>query len=219
MKTLATFIAVLCLAVGLIIGLVLAKPKQVTPAPQPPAATSTPSYSTGDWKKYNDGFSDKMGSDMWRYSLKYPRDFDFDSGYTDVLSSSTAARFSFPKDAFESEYTNFAEGWVTTSFQHPSTEKECYPQAPVVEWLLPDETINGVKYRVWEFGDAAAGNFYATKQYRTYFPAQQTCFEIDETLHTTNVGAYDPGTVTEFDKSKAQKYFDQIVDSIRFTTH
>ncbi len=65
-------------------------------------------------------------------------------------------------------------------------------------------------------GGAAAGNFYESTVYRLAWNGG--CFEAATTLHTTNVGNYDPGTVTEFEKSKAETIFNAILETLELTT-
>ena len=63
---------------------------------------------------------------------------------------------------------------------------------------------------------AGAGNFYESKVYRTIKNTGGICIEISETIHTSNIGNYTPGTVTQVKQSDVQATLDPIVQSFKF---
>lgn len=169
-------------------------------------------YSGPGWKMLDNQVSPEMA-----YHVSYPRDFDIAS-----LDAATGSSFldrypvkiALPEDAFADEKTNFAGAWLAFDFDQGKSEKTCYGK--VDSPLTPtDETveINGATYHVDRpSGGAAAGNLYESTVYRLM--TEDGCFEIVETLHTTNVANYDPGTVTEFDKTKVETIFDEILATV-----
>ena len=74
--------------------------------------------------------------------------------------------------------------------------------------------INGLTYYASLSTGAAAGNIYDSRNYRTY--QNQVCFSVAETLHTTNIGNYDPGTVTAVDEDEVWVRLDAILQTVSF---
>lgn len=96
------------------------------------------------------------------------------------------------------------------------TAAECLPTSFVAQPMIGDddaiktETIGSNTYSTFGFSDAGAGNRYDTSIYSVAKGGQ--CYGIQLFLHSTNIGNYDPGTVTEFDSAKAQSYFREILE-------
>ncbi len=77
-------------------------------------------------------------------------------------------------------------------------------------------TINNEVYNVFMLGDAGAGNYYETTSYRTI--RGDECIAVEYTIHSTSLGAYDPGTVKAFDKAKATAMFEKMARSFKLLT-
>ncbi len=75
--------------------------------------------------------------------------------------------------------------------------------------------INGASFKAYSSNGAGAGNFYESKIYRSL--RGNTCVEIVELLHSTNIGNYDSGTVKEFDREKFSKMLETIAQTFIFT--
>jgi hypothetical protein len=80
------------------------------------------------------------------------------------------------------------------------------PGSPIV--------INGVTFVTATASDAAAGNFYETHYARGFYGG--TCYEVDETVHSTNVQNYDPPR-QEFDHAQVWQQLDAVRGGFRFT--
>ena len=154
------------------------------------------------------------------YELKYPRDFDIFRGEQAIGGTLGPTRsrvqIAFPADALEAPRTNFSEAYLTVSILYDATEETCFADLAggrENSALSGRKTINGQEFRMGETMGAAAGNFYESKVYRTLYRGR--CYEIEETLHTTNIGVYEPGTVREFDAEKAWTILHDIRDTFR----
>lgn len=69
-------------------------------------------------------------------------------------------------------------------------------------------TDAGRRYSYAEAGEGAAGNYY--EQYIYALTGSKPCLGVRYFIHSTNIGAYDPGTVREFDRAALLAQFDRI---------
>lgn len=115
--------------------------------------------------------------------------------------------------------TNFGDADFNISQEAAANLVAClkfqYPAAPSSATPAQKE-INGINYYVLTGDDAGAGNFYSSTIYRTFINGN--CFELNETIHTTNIGNYTPGTVTQIDTAPIQTMLDGVLNSFNFTT-
>jgi hypothetical protein len=182
--------------------------------------TSTPmsptDYSSADWKLWHDEEFSKASGKYLAYAFSYPRDFDVRTGDQAVGGTigETKVQVLFPEDAFQTPQSNYAEGFFTVS-EAATRAATCYV-SPFGTALTDMETINGLTYKTGTTTDAGAGNLYTSRLYRTMF--DNRCFEAALTVHTTNIGNYDPGTVVEFDKERAFTVLDKILRSFKLST-
>lgn len=118
-----------------------------------------------------------------------------------------------------SEGTNLGEAgvYLGVSASPEAVSGWDQPVAGSAEIAAGIATINGVSFAVFTASEAAAGNLYEERVLRTLRGA--TCFEVVEFLHSTNIGNYTPGTVTEFDKPLFQGYLEAITQTLTFGAH
>ena len=121
-----------------------------------------------------------------------------------------------PKKAYTG--TNFDDAAISVSTQSAKSLNDCLSLTPPEgsDGFKTKITINGVSFYMTNSNGAGAGNFYESKVYRTAKSAGGTCIEISETIHTSNIGNYTPGTVTEVNQSDVQAKLDPIVQSFKF---
>lgn len=114
--------------------------------------------------------------------------------------------------------TNFADAAFTVSTEQSVNSEECY-QANLPggkpKGVPKTRIINSVGFREYADQGAAAGNLYEGKVFRLY--RNQLCYELVQTVHTTNIGNYEPGTVTEVDLVPIWKQLDGILESFTLT--
>jgi len=121
-----------------------------------------------------------------------------------------------PKSAYPG--TNFDDAAISVSAQHAKALNDCLALSPPEgsDGFKTKTTINGVDFYMTNSSGAGAGNFYDSKVYRTFRSRADTCIEISETIHTSNIDNYTPGSVTEVKQSDAQAKLDPIVQSFKF---
>lgn len=114
--------------------------------------------------------------------------------------------------------TNLSDAAFTVSTEKSVNSEECYnANLPGGKPKSAPKTriIDGVTFREYSTQGAAAGNLYEGKIFRIY--RDQLCYELVETIHTTNIGNYEPGTVTEVDSASIWKQLDGLLESFSFT--
>lgn len=125
--------------------------------------------------------------------------------------------YRFTENYFTSQKTNFGEAYFNISAGSDATSTtNCYLNPFTNTGLTQHQTINGIDYTWDNATDAAAGNLYTSKIYRTMQAG--TCYEILETIHTGNIYNYPEGTVTEFDKTQVNSVFDNMLLTFKFAT-
>lgn len=113
--------------------------------------------------------------------------------------------------------TNFGDAAFSVSAQYARTLPACLALGHNdPEFGKEPITINGVNFYLAKTTGAAAGNLYQSTLYRT-LAGKATCLELMETVHTTNIGNYEPGTVTEVDQGPIKERLDGILNSFKFT--
>jgi len=122
----------------------------------------------------------------------------------------------------QSQYpgTNFGDAAVAVSAQNAKDLAACLKLTPPEngDGFKTKVTINGVDFYMTKSTGAAAGNLYESNIYRTVKSTNGACIEISETVHTSNIGNYPAGTVTEVNKSEIQSKLDSILQSFKFTS-
>lgn len=179
-------------------------------------SSSTQSDQTANWDSY-------ASPAKYGFSIKYPADFGFNTdynkiktlGYIPVCDELTVACVFYTGNAYKG--TNFEDAGVSVNInKNLNTEAKCYnfkvstneAQTPVA-----DVDINGVTFKSATGGDAAAGHFMKTQEYRNFHNGQ--CYEIAQRVGSTNIGNYTPGTIKEFDQSQVWQKLQEVVNTFR----
>ena len=123
-----------------------------------------------------------------------------------------------PKSAYSG--TNFDDAAISVSAQPSKSLNDCLALSPPEgsDGFKTKTTINGVDFYMTNSNGAGAGNFYDSKVYRTFRSTADTCIEINETIHTSNIDNYTRGTVTEVKHFNVQARLDPIVQSFKLRT-
>ncbi len=147
----------------------------------------------------------------YNFEFKYSDDFGFASpqygDLEDQIVTIQIPNTDYPK-------TNFGDAAFTVSVSYPKKDEDCFDSEGRA-FSQTNVTINGIDFLTWGGTGAAAGNIYEEKVYRTMH--EKYCFELREIIHTSNIGNYDPGTVTEIDKKPLWEKLDAVVSSFKFT--
>lgn len=156
-------------------------------------------------------------------SLEIPEGWGFakaDAPYSEFADATKGedsfVRLQLPKETYPG--TNFGNADLGLSVVYTDNLNDClnYPSAnaPATFDIAKSTVLNGITYYTSTSTGAAAGNIYDSKNYRTY--QNQFCFSAAETLHTSNIGNYDPGTVTEVNADAVWARLDAILQTVRF---
>jgi hypothetical protein len=73
---------------------------------------------------------------------------------------------------------------------------------------------NGIQWSVLDGADQGAGNVYEETVQAAI--GSQPCIATRAFVHSTNIGNYDPGTVTAFNRAKLNAIIDKMRHSFRF---
>ena len=139
---------------------------------------------------------------------------DVSDGYLPYTHSPVAG-FELSSDLFQG--TNLSQAGVYIGVTASSTMLDgcTKPSTEVLEKATGTATFKGVTWNVFTSNDAAAGNLYDSKTYRTVHNGQ--CYEITELLHSGNIGNFPPGTVVQFDHDKFSNILESIAQTFSFT--
>lgn len=181
---------------------------------------TTGSYAPSSLKAIQDGTYDKLTDSSDVYKMEYPRDFNtttLDHARGGFLGTPRIT-IAFPQDAFKTPKSNFGEAYLTVRIGiDPDSLQQCYiAPAETTTPFVDGPTVNGVLFKQTTAVDVAAGNIYTSRIYRAL--KNNRCYEISLTVHTANIGNFDPGTVVEFDKEQAFEKLDAIFKSFTLTS-
>jgi len=150
----------------------------------------------------------------YNFEFQYSAEFSF----TDAIYANLQQKI-VQVNLAQSEYpkTNFGDAALSFSIQPVSSLQACLSAnlSENAAGFKETRSINGVTFYLGQGNGAAAGNFYDSRIFRTF--RSGSCFEIAETLHTSNIGNYEPGTVTEVDPKPIWERLDKILASFKFT--
>ncbi|MDD5072062.1 MAG: MliC family protein, partial [Patescibacteria group bacterium] len=149
------------------------------------------------------------------FSIRYPADYSIDTSYKyQALGPG--------KDIYGVKFTipeNLTAGTNLSSFD-TGISVEIIPAVQECNALLfSDGSINvqnfidyGKEYSFLTTNGAAAGNFYEEEVWA--LPGTNPCIAVRYLIHSTNIGNYPEGTVTEFDRAGLKSQFDRIRQSL-----
>ena len=152
-----------------------------------------------------------FASSEFGFSLRYPPGYTLNGGYVfDGFGPGhdiTGVSFTIPEAMTTG--TNLAAD--------TRLSVETLPDAPacVATAFIPGPaenvrtlTENGTQYSVASSSEAGAGNIFDTTVYALL--GTSPCLAVRYFIHSANIGNFDPGTVTEFDRSALIAEFDAI---------
>jgi hypothetical protein len=110
------------------------------------------------------------------------------------------------------EKTNLSEAYIflssSSDAQIVATCTEPNQSGGGPEQIVGDEVVNGFTFVHSTSDGAGAGNYYQQEIYRMV--NKNVCYEVIYFIHSTNVGNYPAGTVSEFDKDALIEKFSSI---------
>ncbi|WKZ28940.1 MAG: hypothetical protein QY323_05450 [Patescibacteria group bacterium] len=138
------------------------------------------------------------------------------SGYIPVCDPEQAVVcFPVPKDAYPG--TNFESAAFAVHLRSDLKKQAACEASDSGEMPDGEATINGVLYKKFSFGDAAAGHRLEGENYRVFRDGR--CIELSTRVATTVFENYEPGTVAPFsddNRSALQALLERMLLSFRF---
>lgn len=134
--------------------------------------------------------------------------------YSSVLKGTAVFDLEFAGSEFFTG-TNLAEARLIVGVSDLSANAtDCLTPKQANERPVGEETIEGITYQIHEAGEGAAGNLYRETVYRTVHADQ--CYEIVFFFHSINVGNFDPGTKSEFNREGVLQHFKAVLATFKF---
>lgn len=123
------------------------------------------------------------------FSFKYPLGFEVSGREGAIVSEINIPKSYMPK-------TNFSDAKLTINWSNqPSDIKNCHGETNT--------------------SDAGAGNFYETTTVKRIYDGD--CYSFEYTIHSTNIGNYDPSQgIKEFDKVKIKSDLNGVINSFKY---
>ncbi len=112
--------------------------------------------------------------------------------------------------------TNLSEAYFVLSLESytdPDTCLNAPPDAGEIE-AIGTWRVNNVDYRYYHTEEGAAGSLYQSEFFRTYVHLR--CVTVRLFTHETNIGNYDPGTVTPYDRERVINELKRIFFTLRW---
>ena len=152
------------------------------------------------------------------FSITYPVDFMVDPAFSNEevnpAKPISGVKFTIPEGMATG--TNLAAD-TFLSVEWLPRAKNCTGDIYVRDNVRPQEVSDGmVTYSVASTSGAAAGNRYEEMVYA--LPQSSPCTAVRYSIHYSDIGNYEPGTVQEFDRAKLMGMFDEMRRSLVLTT-
>ncbi len=161
-------------------------------------ASGAADAAAANWGRYTDP---KLG-----FTLQYPPGWVLDTQYTSVSQNAPGVAFHIPPGFGKG--TNLSDDNTLLSVE--SLPGKTCKAAQFTDSVDSEHSLkaDGRTYDVVASGDAGAGNFYDTTVFA--IAGSAPCIAVRYLVHSTNIGAYDPGTVKAFDAKALTAAFDSI---------
>lgn len=203
-KALVFVVAVLLLAVGVSIGVLLLRPWSRPPVPNTAAGKREPvAVDPG-------GLPQLFQSDSTGFSIRYPSGWIADTAhrYQALGPGKDITGVSFTVPASLAEGSNLSAGSYLSVEEIQRTDR-CTADLFLPQGIAAsDETLDGTPYSVGHVTEAAVGNRYDETVYA--IPGTNPCFAVRYFIHWTAMENYPPGVVTDFDRDSLRGRLDAI---------
>ena len=153
------------------------------------------------------------------FSIAYPADYTLNATYAyDAFGPKKliqGVKFTVPPSMATG--TNLSASDTGASVEQLPRAKNCTGDIYIQDNVKAQEvTDNGVAYSVATTSGAGAGNFYEEQVYALV--GSSPCTAVRYFIHSGNIGNYEPGAVTEFDRNALLTAFDTIRRSLILTS-
>lgn len=149
------------------------------------------------------------------FSIRYPKGWTVNPNYRDESwgpgHEITGVSFTIPKSMTTG--TNLADDTRLAVETLPDASTCTADQfLPGTGSVASPVTDDGTEYSVATFSDAGAGNIFDQTVYA--LSGTSPCLGVVYVIHSSNIGNFDPGAVTAFDRAKLTAEFDTIRRSL-----
>ena len=149
------------------------------------------------------------------FSVVYPVDYTIDAAFQNMEVNPkkpiSGVKLTIPGTMATG--TNLASDTFVSIEQLPRA-KHCTGDIYLADNVTPTEvTDNGVTYSLATTTGAGAGNLYEEMVYA--IASSSPCTAVRYSIHSGNIGNYDPGAVKEFDRNALLNSFDTIRRSLQ----
>lgn len=170
-----------------------------------------------DWNVYQ--------NKNYGFKFSYPKEFKFNEGTDQIRnvgtffgeSGESLATVALPEISYPD--TNFQYAFLTISVSESVKDADVCRRFQrdgdnFARILSNEKIINETKFAWDETSGAAAGTMAETRIYHTL--VKEKCFEISLNLFSSNIGNYEPGTVTEINKPEVWQRLEGILAALEF---
>ncbi|SRR5258708_3940156 len=149
------------------------------------------------------------------FEFMYPATMQFVTATYPNLADKVV-QLQIPQSAYPG--TNFGDAAFSVSAQYAKSLQDCLALnaqgSSQSSNFKSTVIINGIDFYAATSTGAAAGNLYQSNLQRTFASGQ--CIELNQTIHTANIGNYTPGTIQEVDKAAVQSQLDAVLQTFKF---
>ena len=110
--------------------------------------------------------------------------------------------------------TNFEAAAFSVNRLDAITAEECLRVTEPHPATSLKKKVNDVTFDVFDVGGVAAGNLLDADAYRNFH--QNRCYELDLRIAFVSIGAFDPGTVKEFDGEAVHRSLKSVLNTFQF---
>ncbi len=132
--------------------------------------------------------------------------------YNSLTKDATVVCIAYPAETLLG--TNFEAAAFTVNKLDEATEDECLRITEPHPATSRKVNVNGMTFDMFDMDGVAAGSFLAGEAYRNFH--QNRCYELDLRIAAANPGAFDPGTVKEFDYDMVFSSLKSVLDTFKF---
>jgi len=148
------------------------------------------------------------------FEFTYPANYIYeDYEMYMFLTQNPLVSIGVPPEEFSG--TNLSEAQFIVGVSEEENILEICEQKQVDETAVGEEIINGLVWQVFHKAEPAAGNLYDSTLYRLV--DSDVCYELALLLHSGNIGNYDPGTVTEFNREEITAKLKSILETFEIS--
>jgi len=168
------------------------------------------SVKTSCWKTYT--------SERYGFEIKYPTDLAVESEIPLAVIEGAVIRLPLVNRMYY-DGTNLVEASLfvgvtpesTCSSRQPTdAPQNCSERGALAE----TRNIAGVPFSKVSSWEGAVGNQYGLITYSALHGC--SCYRLALFIHCINIGVYDPGSVSEFDRAAVLRLFDRVISTFRF---